>query len=141
MRLPLFVVAAALLSVSCCALNGRKLKLADTCWTCVYEEFVADAGTETNTVTLTFDAGNGYVLETRCSMPPYPATYVNPDGSIDTHPGYLREYSERGTYEVKRGAVILTGEEGATHTLHVVSDRLESADLSYRPLTFSRKTD
>ena len=72
-------------------------------------------------------------------MPSYPATYVNPDGTIDTLPGFSREYTRQGTYEVKGNEIVLNQSDGTVHTLHLVSNRLESDDLSFQKLVFEKK--
>ena len=127
-----------MMGVSCCVLRGRKAEFANTCWTCVQELFVADAGTETTTVTLTFDAGNGFTLEEKSVLPPHPATYVNPDGTIDTLPGFSREFTRRGTFTVKGNVLILTTEDGTVHNLDILPDRLVSPDLSFESLIFEK---
>ena len=139
MKRSLLLFAVAVLCMSCCALRNKKPAFANTEWVCVYEMFVADAGTETTTATLTFDAAKGFTLEEKSVMPSYPATYVNPDGTIDTLPGFSREYTRQGTYEVKGDEIILNQSDGTVHTLHLVSDRLESDDLSFQKLVFEKK--
>ena len=133
------LLAVAVLCMSCCALRNKKSDYANTEWVCVYEMFVADAGTETVTVTLSFDAANGFTLEEKSVMPSYPATYVNPDGTIDTLPGFTREYTRQGTYTQKGTDLLLTTEDGTLHTLHILPDRLESDDLSFQKLVFEKK--
>ena len=138
MKHSLLLFAVVVASVSCCVLHNRKADFANTRWTCVLEEFVADAGTETTTVTLGFDAANGFTLEEKSVMPSHPAMYVNPDGTIDTIPGFTREYTRRGTFEVKGNDLILTTEDGTVHKLHILPDRLVSDDLSYQKLMFEK---
>ena len=72
-------------------------------------------------------------------MPSYPATYVNPDGTIDTHPGFTREYTSQGTYEVKGDEILLKQADGTVHTLRLIANRLESDDLSFQKLVFEKK--
>lgn len=138
MKPSLLLLAVAMVSVSCCVLRGRKADYANTRWTCVYEVFVADAGTEKTTVTLDFDAANGFTLEEKSVMPSHPAMYVNPDGTIDTIPGSSREYTLRGTFEVKGNVLILTAEDGTVHKLDILPDRLVSDDVSYQKLLFEK---
>ena len=139
MKRTLLLLAGAVVCVSCCALRNKKPAFANTEWISVYEMFVADAGTETTTVTLSFDAAKGFTLEEKSVMPPYPATYVNPDGTIDTHPGFTREYTRQGTYEVKGDIITLKQSDGTVHTLRFIASRLESDDLSYQKLVFEKK--
>ena len=138
MKHSLLLLAAAGICVSCCALRNKKSDYANTEWICTYDMFVADAGTETTTVTLSFGAANGFTLEEKSVMPSYPAMYVNPDGTIDTHPGYTREYTRQGTFEVKGDKIVLKQDDGTVHTLHLVADRLESDDLTYQKLVFEK---
>jgi hypothetical protein len=95
-------------------------------------------GTEKTTVTLDFDAANGFTLEGKSVTPSHPAMYVNPDGTIDTIPGSSREYTLRGTFEVKGNVLILTAEDGTVHKLDILPDRLVSDDLSYQKLLFEK---
>ena len=141
MKRYLLLFAVAVLCMSCCALRHKNPAFANTEWVCVYEEFVADAGTETTTATLIFDAMKGFTLEEKSVMPSYPATYVNPDGTIDTLPGFSREFTRQGTYEVKGNEIVLKLSDGTVHVLHLVSDRLESDDLSYQKLVFQPAVD
>ena len=139
MKRSLLLFAGAVMCVSCCALRNKKPDYANTEWVCVYEVFVADAGTETTTATLSFGATNGFTLEEKSVMPSYPATYVNPDGTIDTHPGFTREYTRQGTYEVKGDEILLKQADGTVHTLRLIADRLESDDLSFQKMVFEKK--
>ena len=138
MKSPLLL--AAVLLTSCSALSSKSPGLAGSRWTCVQKEFVADAGTETTTFTLSFVSAKEYVLETASVLPPHPAMYMNADGTVDTLPGHSSERTEKGTYTVRRGIIVLTTDGGLTHTLRQVSDTLESPDLSYRPVVFTRET-
>ena len=137
MKLQFFAVTAALLCLACSVMN-KKPNLKSTVWKCEYQEFVADAGNESVTVTLNFVSDKDYVLEYRAVMPSYPAMYMNPDGTVDKMPGYSREYSTKGTYSIDQGIVTLTDKEGSK-TLRMVSDNLESDDLFYQHLVFSRE--
>ena len=140
MRHILPLLAAALLCASCCLLRGHKSSFANTQWTSSYETFVADAGTETTTVTLSLGPKNEFVLDSESHLPAHSAMYVNADGTVDTIPASTRQYSERGTYEVKSDAIVLTAESGAVHRLDIVSGQLKSKDLSFQELVFTRKT-
>ena len=134
----LLLFACAVMCMSCCVLRNMKSGYAHTEWTGVYKIFVADAGTETVTVTLSFGATK-YTMVEKSVMPSYPATYVNPDGTIDTHPGFTREYTSQGTYEVKGDEILLKQADGTVHTLRLIADRLESDDLSFQKLVFEKK--
>ena len=137
MRYLLSILAAALLCASCCLLRGQKSGLADTQWTSSYEMFVADAGTETTTVTLTLGKKD-FVLDWESHLPAHPATFVNADGSIDTIPATTRQHTQSGTYKVKSNTLILTDEFGAVHRLNLVSGQLKSNDLTFQELVFTR---
>lgn len=139
MKRTLLPLAVVVMCVSCCILPHKKPAFSNTEWVCVYETFVADAGTETTTATLTFDAAKGFTLAEKSVMPSYPATYVNPDGTIDRLPGFTREYTRQGTYEAKGDEIVLKQADGTVHTLHLVSNHLESDDLSFQKLVFKPK--
>ena len=139
MRYLLSILTAALLCASCCLLRGQKSGLANTQWTSSYDMFVADAGTEKTTVTLTLGKKD-FVLDWESHLPAHPATYVNADGTIDTMPATTRQRTQRGTYKVKSGLLVLTDESGAVHRLYIVSGQLKSKDLTFQELVFSRVT-
>ena len=134
MRHILPLLAAALLCASCCLLRGHKSSFANTQWTSSYETFV------TTTVTLSLGPKNEFVLDSESHLPAHSAMYMNADGTVDTIPASTRQYSERGTYEVKSDAIVLTAESGAVHRLDIVSGQLKSKDLSFQELVFTRKT-
>ena len=137
MRYLLPILAAALLCASCCLLRGQKSGLANTQWTSSYDMFVADAGMEKTTVTLSLGRKD-FVLDWESHLPAHPATYVNADGSIDTIPATTRQHTQRGTYKVRSNVLILTDEFGAVHRLDIVSGQLKSKDLTFQELVFSR---
>ena len=139
MRYLLSILAAALLCASCCLLRSQKAGWADTQWTSSYEMFVADAGTETTTVTLSLGRKD-FVLDWESLLPAHPAPYVNTDGTIDTIPATTRQHSQHGTYKVKSGLLVLTDEFGSVHRLYIVSDQLKSKDLTFQELVFTRVT-
>ena len=132
------LLAVAVICVSCCLLRSKKPGYANTQWICVYELFVADAGTETTTATLSFGDASKFTLVEKSVMPPYSGTHVNPDGTIDTFPGHIREYTRQGTYEVKGNEIVLKQTDGTVHTLRIVGDKLESDDLSFQKLVFEK---
>ena len=130
---------AAVSCISCSAARARKNCYRNTTWKCVYEEFLADAGTMTITVTLEFVSAKEYVMKNVAYMPPYPAMYMNPDGSVDMNPGFSSEHSSTGTYKVGRNEITLTEEDGGTKTLILLSGKLVSDDLSYQHPEFTRE--
>ena len=137
MRYLLSILAVALLCTSCCLLRGQKSGLANTQWTSSYDMFVADAGTEKTTVTLSLGKKD-FVLDWDSHLPAHPATYVNTDGSIDTIPATTRQRTQSGTYKVRSNVLILTDEFGAVHKLNIVSGQLKSNDLTFQELVFTR---
>ena len=139
MRYLLSILAAALLCASCCLLRGQKSGLANTQWTSSYDMFVADAGTETTTVTLSLGRKD-FVLDWESLLPAHPAPYVNTDGTIDIIPAISRQRTQRGTYKVKSGHLVLTDESGTVHRLYIVSGQLKSKDLTFQELVFTRVT-
>ena len=126
-----------MLCASCCLLRGQKSGLANTQWTSSYEMFVADAGTETTTVTLTLGRKD-FVLDWESLLPAHSATYVNADGSIDTILATTSQRTQSGTYKVRSNVLILTDEFGAVHRLNIVSGQLKSSDLTFQELIFKR---
>lgn len=132
------LLAVTMMCVSCCALRTHKASFANTRWTSTFEEFVADIGTETVTFTLSFGAEKDFTLEEKSFLPAHPATYMNPDGTVDTLPAISREYTLRGTYTQKGTDLLLTTEDGTLHTLQILPDRLVSDDLSYQKLLFEK---
>ena len=84
----------------------------NTVWQDERQEFVADAGNMKVTTTLEFTSGKDVVVRFSSYMPPYPATYVNPDGTIDTNPGWSSQREKKGTYKYRRGKLTITFEDG-----------------------------
>lgn len=141
MKMTGVLLAAALVCASCCMLKSGKAKsqYANTRWTSSYEMFVADAGTETTTVTLTFGPTNEFVLDFESHLPSHPAMYMNPDGTVPTIPGSSRSYTRRGTYEVNSDTIVLTNESGTTNTLRIDAPRLLAPDLTFEALVFEKE--
>ena len=137
MRYLLSILAAALLCASCCLLRGQKSGLANTQWTSSYEMFVADAGTEKTTVTLTLGKKD-FVLDWESHLPAHPAPAVNADGSIAPLPATPRQRTQSGTYKVRSNVLILIDEFGAIHRLNIVSGQLKSNDLTFQELILTR---
>ena len=124
--------------VSCSAM-GKTPVFKNTKWTAIQEEFVADAGTMTITHTLEFTSAKDVVVSEKTRMPSYPAMYVNPDGTIDTMPGWSSEYSKQGTYEIKRDTLIITTEDGTVTEYAIKSDGTFTYELPYGAvIEFSR---
>lgn len=133
----LLLFACAVMCLSCSVLRNMRSGYANTVWSGVYKIFVADAGTETVTVTLSFGATKFTMVENSV-MPSYPATYVNPDGTIDTLPGFTRENTRKGTYQVKGDEILLKQDDGTVHTLRLVDGLLESRDLGLQKVVFEK---
>ena len=106
------VVLIALLISSSLSAMSKNPVLKNTKWTAVQEEFVADAGTMTITYTLEFISDKEVRVHEKSVLPPYPAMYMNPDGTVDTMPGHSSERSETGTYSYRRGKLTITTEKG-----------------------------
>ena len=137
MKRVLLLFACAVLCLSCSVLRNMRSGYANTVWSGVYKIFVADAGTETVTVTLSFGATKFTMVENSV-MPSYPATYVNPDGTIDTLPGFTRENTRKGTYQVKGDEILLKQDDGTVHTLRLVDGLLESDDFGLQKVVFEK---
>ena len=137
MKRSLLLFACAVLCMSCCVLRNMRSGYANTVWSGVYKIFLADAGTETVTVTLCFGATK-YTMEEKSVMPSYPAPVVNPDGTIDTLPGFSREYTRKGTYQVKGDEILLKQDDGTVHTLRLIDGRLESRDFGLQNRVFEK---
>lgn len=138
MRHLLPLITAVLLCASCCLLKSRKSEFSNTSWASSYEMFLADVGTETTTVTLTFGPTNTFVLEQQTVMPPYPSMHANADGTVDRNPGYTRTSSQHGTFQVKDKTIILTDSSGSVHNLLISSNHLTAPDLTFQELVFER---
>ena len=89
----------------------RKTSLKNTKWTAQYNEFVADAGNETVTLILEFTSAKEFRLETVSIMPPYPAMYMNQDGTVDTMPGWQHNMVQEGHYKLSDGMLTLTTDD------------------------------
>lgn len=135
----LLLIFAALVYTAACSPMSKKNIFKDTRWKSEYELFVADAGTETITLTLKFVSAKEFILETKGFMPSHPATYMNADGTVPVEPERSYEYTEQGTYSVARNQVVLTEDNGTVHTLHYAADLLQSPDLFVQPIVFSRE--
>lgn len=112
-------------------------------WTAVLKEFVADAGTMTITHTLEFTSAKEVRISEKTNMPSYPAMYMNPDGTVDTIPGWSSEKSETGTYKLRRGKLtIITTEDGLPQEYTVMPDGTLVRELPWgETLVFSRSEE
>lgn len=109
-----FIVSIVLLFAYSCSLMCKNPVLKGTRWTAVQKMFVADAGTMTINHTLEFTSGKDVLVGWSTYLPAHPATYVNPDGTVDTLPAQSSENTEPGTYVYKRGKLTITSKEGYT---------------------------
>ena len=127
--------------VSCSAM-GKTPVLKNTKWKAIQEEFVADAGTLTITHTLEFGPGNDVLVTENTHMPSYPAMYMNPDGTIDTMPGWSSENSKNGTYEIRRNTLVITTEDGTETEYAIKANGTFTYELPYGSvIEFSRVMD
>lgn len=136
-RILLFLTALTLCASCSVMCINKKPNLNNTRWTCRFQEFVADAGNETVTFTLSFVSAKEYVLETEYYLPPYPAMRMNPDGTVDMMPGHHSQHAEKGTYSIKGNTVTLKDEDGLKRTLRYSPGKLATDELSYKPLIFN----
>ena len=111
-----FALVLAFFILSSCRIMSKNPVMKGTRWTATQEMFVADAGTMTIIHTLEFTSDKDVMARQRGSMPPYPAMYMNPDGTVDTMPGHSFEYDEPSTYAFRDGKLILTRNEGGGET-------------------------
>ena len=135
----LFLLLSAVILCSSFSLDcSKKPSLKNSRWTAGYEQFVADAGTQTTTVSLEFISAREYVLKIESILPPHPSMYRNADGSIDMQPGMSWEDTSKGTYKIKRDAIVLTDEKGKENILLQVNGQLHNGSIASHPLTFTR---
>ena len=113
-RLLYGLLALTLIVTSCSAMRSKKPRLQDTVWMAETRLFAADAGTITSTYTLSFLSGTSFKLDEKSELPPYPATYMNPDGTVDTLPGFSSKTEQEGTYSFKKNKLTLTFQDGST---------------------------
>lgn len=115
-------VLFVLIIASSSSVMGKNPVLKGTKWTAVQEMFVADAGTMTITHTLEFISAKKVRVSEKSDLPPYPAMYRNPDGTVDTMPGISSESEYVGTYQIKFGFLIITKENGHKESFHYMED-------------------
>lgn len=121
------LLALFLVFASCSVMKKNTFK--DTVWTGEYRMFVADAGYETTTVELSFPTGKDFKITFRSVMPPHPAMYMNPDGTVDVQPGFSREYEQSGTYTFRNNILSLNTDEGTTLELRYLEGTLECSQF------------
>ena len=118
--LRILVLCVVLSISSSCCIMGKNPVLKGTKWTAVQEMFVADAGTMTINHTLEFLSAKKVLVKEEGSMPPYPAMYMNPDGTVDTMPGHSTPDEDAGTYTLSDGILTITNEEGGAPTRYLL---------------------
>ena len=120
---------------------GRTPVLKNTKWQAVEELFVADAGTMTITHTLEFGPGRQVRISRRSYMPPHPTMYQNPDGTVDTLPGWSDEKSGTGTYRIRKGILYITYEnEDTRECLFLEDGTIAGVSLGGQHVIFKRCT-
>lgn len=105
------LMAMVLVFASCSVMKKNTFK--ETVWTGESRMFVADAGYETTTIQLSFLTGKSFTMAFKSTLPPHPSMYMNPDGTVDTQPGFSREYERRGTYSISNNILTLTMDDDA----------------------------
>lgn len=106
------LLAMVLVIASCSVMKKNTFK--DTVWTGEYRMFVADAGYETTTIQLSFLTGKSFSMTFLSVLPPHPSMYMNPDGTVDTQPGFSREYERHGNYSISNNILSLKMDDGST---------------------------
>lgn len=121
-RVALAFAVLVLFCTSCSVMCTKKHALKGTKWVAEYKIFVADAGNENVTATLSFLPSGKYTIHTVASMPSYPAMHMNADGTVDTMPGYTREYTQSGTYTFSDNLLVLTSDDGGRTEMKYTGD-------------------
>ncbi len=116
------LMAMVLVFASCSVMKKNTFK--ETVWTGEYRMFVADAGYETTTIQLSFLTGKSFTMAFKSTLPPHPSMYMNPDGTVDTQPGFSREYERRGTYSIGNNILTLNMDDGTTLELRYLEGYL-----------------
>ena len=137
-RLSMMAAALFLLS-SCSVMCHKKTTLRDTQWIAGYNEFVADVGTADVVLTLQFTSGKDFTLTEEFVMPSHPATYVNPDGSVDKIPGHTSRSSSSGTYRDAVKTIVLTRQDSPRMVLVRQGDTFVGEDRYGHTLVFRKK--
>ena len=133
----LLLACLATVFASCSVMSARKPLLKHKTWVAQYDEFVADVGTSTVTVTLHFPSRTAFVMTTEFVTPPHPAMYMNPDGSVDTLPGFSNLFEEKGSYTYSKGLLTLNREKGTPLKLEWRDGSFVGKDYFGRDLVFT----
>ncbi len=122
------LMATILLLSSCSVMCPKKINLKDTVWTAQYGVFVADAGTMTCTLTLSFPSANTFKLVTSSYLPPHPSMAIGPDGKVEMMPARSSEFTEEGTWTFKKDILYLHINDGPTKELIYRDGAFESQE-------------
>ena len=82
-------IALAVMAIACLSFamtDGKRPKLNNTKWEHKTEMFVADAGTQTITMTFEFTTKKDVTFTFHSYLPAHPAMYRNSDGTVDVIP-------------------------------------------------------
>ena len=120
---------------------AKKPHFKNTRWKAEYQLFVADAGYETHTETLVFTSDKAYRKESAWELPPYPAMYMNADGTVDTMPGHSSHFTEEGTYSYQKGKLTLKSDDGSEMVLDYHGNTLEGEIYGCIQVVFKRVTE
>ena len=134
------MAALLIISTSCSIMCNQKPSLRDTRWVAEYQEFVADAGNATVTLTLTFPSGKDFTMAQDFVMPPYPAMYMNPDGTVDMNPGHSSHFDESGTYRYDGRTLKLTFSDGTKMELTLRKDSFAGKNRYGQEVVFKKES-
>lgn len=132
-----FAVAFLLLT-SCSTMQAKKPVFKGTKWVCVQQEFVADAGTMTETYTLEFTSAKDCIWKDSWVLPAHPAMYMNSDGTVDTIPASGSESVAPASWKYSRGKLTLTFDDGSTRELLYEKGKLVGEGSFVGPLVFEK---
>ena len=131
----------ALFFSSCANMSAKKPALKNTRWVCVQQMFVADAGTMTETYTLTFTSGKDCLWKQEWVLPAHPAMYMNPDGTVDRIPESRSESVSQATWKFSRNTITLQFEDGTRKTFLYEKGRLTGASPFGGEMVFEQRTE
>ena len=117
-----------LLTLFCMDMEAKKPAFRNSVWVSEQQSFVADVGTMTETFRLEFGPGKEVVVRESWSLPAHPATYVNPDGTVDMLPGRSSESSSAGRWRYCFGKLTVTLEDGSKNVYHYRDGTLVQTD-------------
>lgn len=129
----------SLLVPSCFTAQAKKPVLKNTQWICFHNVLVLDAGVMKETYTLDFISARECIYTYKWVMPSHPATYVNPDGSIDTIPGSSSETTARGTWKLRGNRLTIKTEDGHTQVYEYKDGKLVDPVPSTDQLVFEKQ--